>query len=258
MYEHLFLSQKDLSEVASAAAARSSHPSLFQRASRRFRTRPHSWPTEPGNGRRLIDIGCGDASKLVEFAHRGWDVWGLDVSPAAIEQAAKNVPEGTFVIGEVGASDLPMVAFDVVRLDNVLEHVPAPDLFLQECRKLLRPGGKIHIYVPHGRSLSMRTLRRYSITSWIPFHISLFTRPSLEAALRAAGYKSIRVTQFSPPDWWPESVKQLLGLHPQKRLNRWIEAGLLMVFLPLGAVSARLGCGEELVAVAEPAGASGG
>ena len=39
---------------------------------RRIRVRPHSWPSAPAppEGKRLLDLGCGDGVKLIEFAQR--------------------------------------------------------------------------------------------------------------------------------------------------------------------------------------------
>ena len=34
------------------------------------------------------------------------------------------------------------------------------------------PWGQIMIYVPHGRSLSMRLMKKNPISAWIPFHFS--------------------------------------------------------------------------------------
>ncbi|MFQ5913302.1 MAG: class I SAM-dependent methyltransferase [Nitrospinota bacterium] len=217
---------------------------------RKWRFRPHSWPLEPAgrHPRRLLDVGCGDGRKLEEFAARGWEVWGIDVSPNALRMAAARLPGGRFLAGELEGLDLPHGSFDVVRLDNVLEHVPRPVETLQICHRLLNPGGRLICLVPHGKSLSMRVLGRYSISAWVPFHLTLFTRGSLRRALEGAGFGRVALYDFCPLQWPAASLFQLLKSPGwgNQRIPRW----WIWACYPFGCAAAWMRVGEELVAVA--------
>ena len=86
---------------------------------------PHRWPigvAKPGG--KLLDIGCGSGSKLLEFCRRGWEVYGVDINPRAIEKARRTVPQGHFSCAELTRLSFPANFFDCIRIDNCLEHVP--------------------------------------------------------------------------------------------------------------------------------------
>ena len=43
-------------------------------------------------GQRILDFGCGSGTHLEYFLSKGFDVYGIDVIPQAIEQAQKKIP----------------------------------------------------------------------------------------------------------------------------------------------------------------------
>jgi len=101
----------------------------------------------------------------------------VDVGEDAIRLCKELLPQGHFIQGELQETGLPDGYFDYIRIDNALEHVPNPKEVIAECHRLLRGGGMV--YVPRGRSLSMRLMKGNSIFAWIPFHLQFFTRKSL-------------------------------------------------------------------------------
>lgn len=218
---------------------------------RRFRFRPHSWPEEEGRGRNLLEVGCGDGIKLKEFVERGWKVVGVDISAKALEQARGNVPSGEFHKGELGQVHLMSHSFHVVRLDNVLEHMPNPSEIIAQCAQLLVEGeGRMFFYVPHGHSLSMRLLGRYSNNSWIPFHLNLFNPPALRRMLPEAGFRRVEIHTYSPIHALPASLLQMLGHAGDPRGWGRLQWPIYLGLAPLGWMADRLGMGEELIAVA--------
>ena len=172
---------------------------------RKIRFRPHSWPLGPipKGSKRLLDLGCGSGAKLFEFAELGYKVSGVDVGEDTIRLCKELLPEGHFIQGELQEADLPDGHFDYIRIDNALEHVPNPKEVIRECSRLLCGGGQLMVYVPHGRSLSMRFLKGNSISAWIPFHLQLFTRKSLKGVLHEANFKDVRIYEYNPISWLP-------------------------------------------------------
>ena len=251
-YQSIFEQQCDPRECAPPPGERPGLWGQVARWSRRFRSRPHSWPNEPGGGRTLLDVGCGIGTKLVEFARRGWRVYGIDINPGALCVARRQVPTGDFRQGELGQVGFEPGSFDVIRLDNVLEHVYQPKMLLQEIQNLLRPGsGRLYVYVPHGESLSMRLLGKYSISAWVPFHVSLFTQTALHRILSEAGFTRVDMFQHYPAERLPASLKQLGWPVLPERVPRWIDFMLLCLCMPIGKMAEWIGIGEELVAVAQ-------
>jgi len=257
----------------------------WKKALRKVRFRPHSWPLEtvPQGSKRLLDLGCGSGTKLFEFAQRGYEVWGVDVGGDAIRLCKELLPQGHFVQGELQETHLPEGYFDYIRVDNALEHVPNPKEVIRECYRLLSEGGQLMVYVPHGRSLSMRIMKGNSISAWIPFHLQLFTRKSLKRLLGEAGFNpqifpapsagatlvkqkqegftgqagqagitrinSIRIYEYTPPSWFPLSIMQWRNKKQVKAEyshHRWFS----LACSPIGWLAAKSGLGEELVAMA--------
>ncbi len=217
---------------------------------RKFRFRPHSWPLAMADskGRNILDIGCGCGAKLMEFAERKYNVWGVDVGLDAIKMCQNLLPDGHFFCGELQKTNLPENYFDFIRVDNALEHMPNCKDIVQKCYHLLKPGGKLLIYVPNGNGFTMRFMKKYSVSSWIPFHLQLFTPRSANLVMREVGFKDIRVYGYNPTSWIPLSFSQL------KRKNYSTFSGLYPYWFelwcyPVGWITKIFGLAEELVVV---------
>jgi SAM-dependent methyltransferase len=55
----------------------------------------------------VVDLGCGSGIWARELSRAGYDVLGIDISPAMIEIARKRVPRGEFRIGSLLRGKLP-------------------------------------------------------------------------------------------------------------------------------------------------------
>jgi len=222
----------------------------WKQLSRRVRFRPHSWPLERAapEGKRLLDLGCGNGVKLVEFAERGYEVYGVDVSEDAIDVCRKILPRSHFILSEFEKINLPSEYFDYIRIDNTLEHLPNLRETIKECHRLLKRNGQLMIYVPHGRSLSIRIMKGNSICSWIPFHLQLFTRKSLIRLCSETGFRNAKIYGYYPVPWLSSSLNQWLenkNIKKVKIRNRNLE----ILFRPIGWVASKIGLAEELVAM---------
>ena len=95
---------------------------------------------------RVADLGCGTGTLSVLLAQEGYDVHGVDLSPAMVERArakAQGVPGARFAVGDASAPDLPAGSFDVVLSRHVLWALPDPAAGLRRWCDLLRPGGRL-------------------------------------------------------------------------------------------------------------------
>ncbi|HUJ79565.1 MAG TPA: class I SAM-dependent methyltransferase [Nitrospiria bacterium] len=193
----------------------------------------------------ILDVGCGDGARLAAYHAAGWQVWGVDLDPSAIRDA-KNRGFGVFLQGELAAQNFPPETFDVVRMDNTLEHVLEPRAVIREIRRLLKPAGRLYLYVPNGESLTMRVLGRYSINSWIPFHVVLFTPTTIRRLLDEEGF-DVSVGFNTPLGWLALTLKQLTSRRPFSSHPglgvRTVACGLG----PLARLADSLSMGEELV-----------
>ena len=105
-------------------------------------------------GKRLLEVGCGLGTDLLQFAKGGALVTGVDLTPQSIELVKRRFAlDGLAVDARVSdAENLPFddASFDVVYSFGVLHHTPNTQKAIDEVYRVLKPGGKIIIM--HGQA----------------------------------------------------------------------------------------------------------
>ena len=170
---------------------------------------------------RLLDTGCGRGDFLKAFAALGYDVAGVDISPAAPQFAA---PLAVAVANlEREAMPYPPASFDFAFSKSVLEHVRQPVAVLTQIYATLKPGGLAVIMVPAWET-------GYRGSFYIDHtHITPFTLPSLEDAMVLAGFEIERGEYFYQlPFLWRWPVLAPL---------RWLVAVLPLRYRPMHKVN---------------------
>jgi 2-polyprenyl-3-methyl-5-hydroxy-6-metoxy-1,4-benzoquinol methylase len=162
------------------------------------------------NGKRkLLDVGCGEGWALKHFAEQGWEIQGVDFGKAGL--VAHNPQLEPFVAtGNVPTLlkewPKPSSGYDIIWLDNVLEHALEPLELLVACKRLLQPNGVLVIEVPNDFSPVQLDLVQKGLlvdSRWVavPDHISYFNRNGLQNLLNAAGWTLERALADFPIDW---------------------------------------------------------
>ena len=99
-------------------------------------------------GRRVLDAGCGFGRHAAVASRWGAHVVGLDSSTEAIESAAKTVGDTVDLVqGDVRRPPFKAEAFDHVYSFGVLHHVPDPAAAFSGLNALVRPGGRLSLWV---------------------------------------------------------------------------------------------------------------
>ncbi len=117
-------------------------------------------------GRTVLDVGCGAGGKACYYARQGAEhVWGLDVVPEYREEAQRFSEQvqlahrTTFITSDAAEMPFGGEAFDTIILNDTIEHLDRPGQALEECLRVLVPGGRIYVsfppyYHPHGAHLT--------------------------------------------------------------------------------------------------------
>lgn len=98
---------------------------------------------------KVADIGCGAGTQCMIWAERGHDVHGLDVNEALVELARARATSAGYVIDfQVGSAvNLPWAreSMDICLIAELLEHVADWEACLDECERILKPGGVLFV-----------------------------------------------------------------------------------------------------------------
>jgi SAM-dependent methyltransferase len=154
---------------------------------RTFRDRVRAIEKRYGRKGRLLDVGCALGDFLMEAKDAGWDVEGVEISHFAAQRARER---GLRVsAGRLENLDLPPASFDVITLYDAIEHMTDPVTTLAAVRRLLKPGGLLHLVTPNVGGLQARMLGRH----WYHYkpgeHLFYFAPRTLRTTVERAGLR---------------------------------------------------------------------
>ena len=218
----------------------------------------------------FLDIGCGEGWALDYFQRQGWEVLGLDFSSFSLEKFHPSLSD-QLRTGDLYEEVQTLVAagqqFDVLWLDNVLEHVLEPADLLRQCRALIKPNGVLVVDVPNDFS----ALQLYLLNSgqidhpfWIalPDHLSYFNPTGLRNLAEATGWNIAKVIGDQPIDLnlLNSAANYVMNLAVGKAAHqaRLAQDCLLLRTASLPAVAAyyeamaAVGLGRSIVAFLQP------
>lgn len=154
---------------------------------------------------RLLDIGAGTGAFLHTMRTAGWEVTGLEPDSGAIRRA--ELAYGLQLKPSEQLFGLEKNYFDVVTLWHVLEHVHELHTYLDQIKKICRPGGRIFIAVPNYTSLDAE---RYG-AAWaaydVPRHLYHFSPAAMDTLMKQHGLHISRIR----PMWFDSFYVSLLS-----------------------------------------------
>jgi SAM-dependent methyltransferase len=209
---------------------------------------------ERGRGRvdastKIVDVGCGlnDFLALLQKM-RGCQGVGVDFKPELVAYVRDKRKMPIFA-GTLQDARFETGQYDLVTMNEYLEHEPDPRGVLTEARRITRKGGHLAVEVPYIEGLPARMFgSRWSQVD-APRHLSYFTRAALAEMLKRCGYKLVHTETFQMPVLLGVSVLQALGARNVGRMG-FVE-GTLALFASLPFLLAYPVMDEFLFAVAE-------
>jgi 2-polyprenyl-6-hydroxyphenyl methylase/3-demethylubiquinone-9 3-methyltransferase len=153
----------------------------------------------------VLDAGCGGGEFLEFFADRSFCAVGLDISLTALQKAKKRIPRTPIAAASLdeGLCFKPN-SFELVWFTEVLEHLLDTSQALSEIHRILKPQGLLALTTPyHGfiKNLAIAVTRFDKHFDVAGPHIRFFTRRSLSASLKRAGFDLLHSEGFGR--CWP-------------------------------------------------------
>lgn len=103
---------------------------------------------------RVLDVGCAQATLAMLLAEDGHHVVAMDIRQQFLDYAMTRYERGDIacVCGDVFTTEVHE-SFDLVFVNQVIEHVVRPIELLERVRSWLVPGGRLVVTTPNGRYL---------------------------------------------------------------------------------------------------------
>src|SRR2546426_3108690 len=167
------------------------HPESFYALYAPLRAR---WVRGCGRTGRLLEVGCGEGHFLAAAKALGYEIGGIEPEPGRAARASQRlgIEIRRSLLEEL---DWPEARFDVVYHCDLLSHFPDPIRALRKMAGLLAPNGILAFEVG-----TLGGIRPFWY-GWIeqlgyPQHRWFYSGASLEALLRRAGLRIVRLRHF--------------------------------------------------------------
>ena len=153
---------------------------------------------------RILDVGCGTGANLLMLSQYG-DAEGVDLSEDALAFCRER---GLDKVRLGAGEELPYEdsTFDLVTAFDVVEHMDDDLAGLKEMRRVLRPGGRVLLFVPTFMFL-------WGLQDDVSNHRRRYRLPELRRVLEKAGFEIERTTYANITFFFPILVmRQLMRL----------------------------------------------
>ena len=153
----------------------------------------------------VLDCGCGTGQYMEALLQLGANAYGVEYDGAKVAAFQNGHPRFARRVqtGDIESMEFPDASFDLVLLNEVLEHVPNENQALQEIYRVLKPGGMLIIFAPnrmypfetHSVVVKYGNLRLPIYFPFIPY-IPLWVGQ--------------RIFRYIARNYWPYQLRQLV------------------------------------------------
>lgn len=100
-------------------------------------------------GKKILDVGCGDGYDLAQLAKQGAQCYGIDAAQSLVSLAQKNAPEAHVMYGIMESLPYANNSFDVVLSKYALQTTEQLPQVLEEMGRVLKPNGVMAYLTVH-------------------------------------------------------------------------------------------------------------
>ncbi|OGI20837.1 MAG: hypothetical protein A3B68_09915 [Candidatus Melainabacteria bacterium RIFCSPHIGHO2_02_FULL_34_12] len=189
---------------------------------------------------KILEIGYGNGQLLSTIQKKGYkNLYGTDFTDEnsevllkkRIKVATSNIEE-RFPFNE---------SFDVIIMNNVIEHFSNPKKVLKICKEHLSENGKIILITPNSTAFELKIFKKHWAGFHAPRHTFIFNRQNIKELATNLGFKDVSFEPVSDPGQWSISIQNILQ---NKKLTKvklkngmaWYLMPLSLLFAPVSTV----------------------
>lgn len=159
-------------------------------------TRPEMLPFIPKSATKILEVGCGDGNFSAQLVREGVETWAIEPNKESAESASEKlfkVLEGTI---DARLNEVPDDYFDVIIMNDVIEHLLEPWDDIQKLKSKLKKDGVFVTSIPNVRyaknmfNLLFKRDWKYTDDRILDItHYRFFTRKSIRRLWEENGYE---------------------------------------------------------------------
>ncbi len=168
-------------------------------------------------GMIVLDYGCGAGESLAEMQSIGAVSYGIEKDRNVLDAARTLDLKIYSKISELPG--YPNIRFDLIILNQVIEHVPDPSLLISELSNLMSDSGRIIIGCPNNKSVFAKLFTNQWINWHTPYHLHQFNKKSLKIFIKSIGLEITSIKTITPNLWTILQMRSLNEFTWHKKSN---------------------------------------
>lgn len=193
---------------------------------------------------KILEVGPGNGNLLSAMKLKGYEnLYGIDFKDNAfkdlekkgIKTALSNIEEGNPFNEK----------FDVVIMNNVIEHFLNPFNVLRNLKKSLSKDGKIILITPNSNAIELLLFKNYWAGFHAPRHIYLFNDKNIRLLAQGLDFLKVIVKPIVDPGQWSISIQNIFQ---DKELTKTkLKNGMAWYLMPLSLVTTPVAISQNLI-----------
>ncbi len=150
-------------------------------------------------GEMVLDVGCGDCSSLIEIKSLGAKPFGIEADSNVRSISEKLNLDVHF--GSIEDNPFKGKSFDLIVMNQVIEHIPEPDKCIRLLKEKLSNQGRIIFVFPNRKSFWQKITGKKWINWHIPYHLHHFDAKSFKNMANKCGLSITSCKTITPNIW---------------------------------------------------------
>jgi 2-polyprenyl-3-methyl-5-hydroxy-6-metoxy-1,4-benzoquinol methylase len=194
----------------------------------------------------VLDVGCGTGRllSLIREAHPNSKLQGIELDSRAVKIARG---KGLIVERTTIEKYAPKKKFNLIIMQQVIEHVANPIAIMNKLKSLLVPDGVLILETPNLSGWDYKVFKKELWGGYhFPRHWVLFSRRSLRTLSEKTGFRVLAQENIASLSFWSWSIHHWLKKKKHTGMAQWVRppnALLLSITAPLELV--QLLCGLQ-------------